>query len=475
MVIISPKICIIGCGTYGTYLAKRLVETLGKNAQITVVEIGNEKIKDEKEMGVEAESPASSAAQNGRYFGLGGTSARWGGQVLFFDKRDNPANDSDWNTIIDINERYKHAVIKNLLGNTKALDKLGNDKADLKTGIWLKYSRRNIYKLLDKNTLASVRILKNKRVTDFIFKNKTIHAVKCTDTEGVEEIIEADIFYLTAGAIESCRLMLDINERHNVLINNDLGKHYGDHLSVELFRITNHLPNIEGKDLLPRFMNGSLITKRLIEVAGNGQVGFAHPIINKEVQVFTAIKKILFGKQENKFNLKEVLVGIEFLVRFGFNALILKKMYVHRKTWSLQLEMEQAFPNANHISLSDKIDKYGQKAARLNWSVSQEDKNAIEDIKTSLSQWLKSNGVEFSVVYEPNIAAAKIEDVYHPAGFMRLGQDEKAVLDYDCRVKGIENLFHFSTAMFPSAKSINPTGAGFCFVEHHVDTFFNKK
>ena len=150
-------------------------------------------------------------------------------------------------------------------------------------------------------------------------------------------------------------------------------------------------------------------------------------------------------------------------------------MYVHRKTWSLQLEMEQAFPNANFISLSDKIDNYGQKAARLNWSVSQEDKNAIEDIKTSLSQWLHKNGVEFSVVYDPNIAGTKIEDVYHPAGFMRMGQDEKAVLDYDCRVKGIDNLFHFSTAMFPSAKSINPTGAGFCFVEHHVDTFFNKK
>ena len=78
------KICIIGCGTYGAYLTKRLAEKLGPTAQITVIEIGGDKTRDESETGIEAESATSRAAQLGRYFGLGGTSARWGGQVLFF-------------------------------------------------------------------------------------------------------------------------------------------------------------------------------------------------------------------------------------------------------------------------------------------------------------------------------------------------------------------------------------------------------
>jgi choline dehydrogenase-like flavoprotein len=63
----------------------------------------------------------------------------------------------------------------------------------------------------------------------------------------------------------------------------------------------------------------------------------------------------------------------------------------------------------------------------------------------------------------------KIEDVYHPVGFLRLGHDENAVLNPQCQVIGIDNLYHFSTAMFPSAKSINPTAAGFCFIEKHLD------
>jgi hypothetical protein len=44
-------------------------------------------------------------------------------------------------------------------------------------------------------------------------------------------------------------------------------------------------------------------------------------------------------------------------------------------------------------------------------------------------------------------------------------------VDADCRVRGMRNLFHFSTAVFPSAKSINPTGAGFCLVEAHLADF----
>ena len=103
------KICIIGCGTYGSYLMKRLIEKyatdIQNDIQITVIEIGDEHIKDEAQMGLAAESGSARAAQQGRYFGLGGTSARWGGQVLFFDERDNPLKTRDWNTIVHINNQ----------------------------------------------------------------------------------------------------------------------------------------------------------------------------------------------------------------------------------------------------------------------------------------------------------------------------------------------------------------------------------
>ncbi len=486
------KICIIGCGTYGSYLIRSLTEKYGNDIQITAIEIGDEKTKDESEIGLAAESGSARAAAQGRYFGLGGTSARWGGQVLFFDERDNPLQQRDWDTIVDINNQYRRTVLQKVLGNVPMIDTLMNDKGNEKTGIWLKYAKRNMFKALNKSHLSAVNILKNQRVIDFVFENRMIKSVLCQNSvtpkrdeaKGIMEernpdsewkggisTFEADVFYLTAGAIESCRLLLDMNEKHKIITSTDLGKHYGDHLSVDLFRIE-HRPFIDNTDFLPRFVKGSMVTKRWVVKDKTGRVGFAHPVLNKEVKVFTSIKRMLFGKQKIDFSIKDVFEGLEFLIRFAFNVLILKKMYAHRNIWSLQLEMEQAFPNDNSISLAEQKDKFGQRVARLNWRVSESDRQAIDDVKTYLQQKLDAEKIKYTLVYDPNIEGAKIEDVYHPSGFIRLGHDDNAVLDTNCRVKGIDNLYHFSTAMFPSVKSASPTAAGFCFIEHHLETVF---
>ena len=467
------NICIIGCGTYGSYLLRGLVEKYGNDVNITVLEIGNEKTKNESEIGLAAESGSARAAQLGRYFGLGGTSARWGGQVLFFDERDNPSQQNDWNTIVDVNNKYRRVVLQKLLGNTSKFETLMTDKGSEKTGIWLKYTKRNIFKALDKSVVASAQILKNQRVIDFIFEDNKITSVLCQNTEGSQTEIKADVFYLTAGAIESCRLLLTLKEKHGFITSTDLGKHYGDHLSVELFKIK-HKPIINGTDFLPRLVNGSLVTKRWVVGDKSGKIGFAHPIFNKEVKVFTSIKRLLFGKQQVDFSVKDVFDGLEFLVRFGFSVFFLKKMYAHRNRWSLQLEIEQAFPNKNSITLSDQTDTFGQKVARLNWQVRDDDRAAIDDIKAQLMQQLDAEKIDYTVVYDPNIEQTKIEDVYHPAGFIRMGHDDNAVLDRNCRVRGIENLYHFSTAMFPSVKSASPTAAAFCFIEQHLTTDVEK-
>lgn len=492
----ATKICIIGCGTYGAYLTRGLVEKFGNDIELTVIEMGNEKTKSESEMGVTADSGVARAAEKGRYFGLGGTSARWGGQVLFFDERDNPKNEADWHTIVAVNNQYKNRVLQNLLGDTVKMNDKSDNKGNEKTGIWLKYTKRNIFKSLDNSVLKKIQLIKNQRVTGFVFsdtenkidncqdvEHQSIHGLKsvipskieailCQNTEGVSQRVDADVFYLTAGAIESCRLLLALNSVHNVIKSNDLGKHYGDHLSVELFKIKGHKPVIGTTNLLPTIVNGSLVTKRLIVADKNDRIGFAHPIFNKEVKVFTSIKRLLFGQQQIDFKLKDIFDGLEFLIRFGFSVVFLKKMYAHRNNWSLQLEVEQAYPNENSIDLSEKMDKYGQKAARLNWKVSEADKRAIEDIKNDLQTILDKQGVDYTVVYDPNLEAVKVEDVYHPVGFIRLGHDENAVLDPDCRIRGIDNLYHFSTAMFPSAKSVSPTAAAFCFIEQHLDMVF---
>ena len=88
----KKSICIIGAGTYGSYLAYCLSEK-HPDATIHLFEVGGSRIRTEAEMGYLSEVKGSyRATSEGRYFGLGGTSAKWGGQLLFFSDKDFPTS-----------------------------------------------------------------------------------------------------------------------------------------------------------------------------------------------------------------------------------------------------------------------------------------------------------------------------------------------------------------------------------------------
>jgi hypothetical protein len=461
------KICIIGCGTYGSYLLKRILDEFNDKVEITVIEIGNEKTRSEQEMGVGSRSSNSNVAKAGRYFGLGGTSARWGGQIIFFDRQDNPLNDPTWEEIIAINQKHQGTVVGQLLGNSfrKLFLQLNGP---LKAGIWLRYAKRNLFNQISKSQLKKVKIIKDHRVVEWHTQDGKISAVKCKNAVGEFSSIEADLFYLTAGAIESCRLLMKLNKETGLLDQTDLGKNFGDHLSVELFRMKKTKPQLEGASILPSLFKGSLVTKRKVVATKDGRVGYLHPIFNKDVAVFTSLKKMLFGKQKISINVKHLFQGIGFLIHFGWSILVLKRMYAHKNNWSLQLDIEQPFPNHNSLELLDERDKYGEPIIKVNWDVTEADRNAFKEIGREMEKLLQKEGYTYERVYDGQNSTNKIEDIYHPVGFIRAGLDDSAVLNINNKVRGLINLYHFSTAIFPSARSINPTAAGLCFIEQHL-------
>jgi hypothetical protein len=469
----QERICIIGCGTYGAYLLRRLVEEYRGKADIIVIELGNNSIVDEKQAGLLSVSENSHAAKNGRYFGLGGTSARWGGQVLFFDQRDNPQNDDLWNSIIEMNTRNKKRVIKQLFGSDDILPLLDKNNTGLfKSGIWMKYSKRNLFNLLTKKDLDGVQMVKESRVVDFDISEGKIHAVTCRNLAGDTQQIVADQFYLTAGAIESCRMLLDIAAKGRFVPGKDLGKNAGDHVSIELFKVFDAAPFLFGVNMVPALHKGSLITKRLIVQTEDGRIGYVHPIFNKKIRIFSVLKQLLFGKQKLSASFTEIFAGLFFLIKFGFNIVFLRRMYVDKSEWSLQLDIEQPYPNGHSIQLLDQKDKFDVQGVKINWSADQQDIGFMLEVSQRISALLETEKLKFETLQHVNVGTTKLEDTYHPVGFMRMGQDENAVTDLECKVTGLDNLFHFSTALFPSAKSINPSGAVFCLIEEHLSRCF---
>jgi choline dehydrogenase-like flavoprotein len=464
----KTKICIIGCGTFGAYLLKRLLELHGESLDLAVVEIGNRKTRTEQEIGLDSIAEFSKVSKDGRYFGFGGTSARWGGQVLFFDERDNPQGDETWHRIVDVNRRHYKTVLKKLLGEHENFD-FGEKNANVKTGVWLKYAKRNMFKRLGKNDLRKVTLFPEQRVVDFELKQGKIAQVVCKSREGRETRINADIFYLTAGALESCRLLLALREKTGLPAGTDLGKNFGDHISTELFTVHGAKPILDGVDFTPRIHKGSLVTKRLIVHTDAGVAGFLHTVFNKDIKAFKFLKELMFGKRSTTVSFGEFIGGVVFLIRFAFHLLFKNKLYVDEHQWSLQLDMEQPVPNANSLSLHGSTDQFGEAVLHIDWKVSLADLDAIAEMRRKVEQMIQKNGLTYKPLYNPASTGNKVEDVYHPSGCLRIGLDEKAVVDFNCQVKGISNLFHFSTGIFPSAKSINPSAAVMCFIEEHLE------
>jgi choline dehydrogenase-like flavoprotein len=471
----QQHICVIGCGTFGSYLVRRLYERHGTALQLTVIEIGDRRIRSESDIGIETISPHSSVSRAGRYFGLGGTSARWGGQVLFFDDRDNPSGDPAWNEIIRINRVHREKVLRNLLGD-RAYHPVEDGQGPVKTGIWLKYTRRNMYRRLQNGMLRHPRFLTNRRVTGFVTDGRRIVSVRCKSEDGREEEISADLFYLTAGALESCRLLLLLDRFSGLFAGTDLGRNFGDHISTELFTVRNSAPVLRGTDLTPRMHKGSLVTRRLVVTTAKGVVGFLHPVLNKDIKAFKFLKELLFGKRSTTVTPAELLQGAVFLFRFAFSLAFRNKLYVDRTQWSLQLDMEQPVPNANRLTLSDRTDRFGEPVLEIDWKISGEDLVAIADVRQQAEQWLRESGLSYRAAYDPASTGNKVEDVYHPVGSIRMGTDPAAVAGFDGRIRGLDNLFHFSTALFPRAGSINPSAAVFCILEEHLEKYnFSRK
>lgn len=472
----TSKRCIIGCGTYGSYLLRRLIEAFPDD-EIIVLELGDRRSQSESEAGLYSESMESQAARAGRYFGLGGTSARWGGQVLFFDERDNPLHDPVWSQIIAINKRYKTRVIENLFGDRSIQPLLElNDKGNLKTGIWLKYNKRNLFKQVNLYKKSEIQLRTGCRVISMNFTQDKLQSVEIINEQRIRQIIEADIFYLTAGAIESCRIMLEMRSKGKFTGTSDIGKHLGDHLSVELFKIQNSTPAIQGVNLIPIWHKGSLVTKRLLVYTSDGRVGYIQGVFNKHIRIFTILKQLMFGKKQTEFNIKELFTGLVFLLKLAWNLLIKRQLYADPKEWSLQLDIEQQYPNKHKLELSKTNDKFGVPGIKLDWSAEPEDRKFIEEISLQFREILLQEKLQFSDCFNNVVnGATKIEDVYHPVGFMRMGTDDSAVTDMHCKIRGAANLFHFSTALFSSARSINPTGAVFCLIEAHLEQAIQQK
>jgi hypothetical protein len=447
-------ICIAGAGTYGSYIANAIAEKYPA-VKIILIETGNEQIKSETEIGFlsSLKKGAYNAATAGRYFGLGGTSARWGGQLLFLTDND-CRKDLSMVALKAVNAKYRSAVLQRFFKTVPALpEELLPEGLFIKKGIWLQFDKRNLFNFFALNTKANITIKKNCRVIQVNSAGTAVESVRLL-CNGQEETVKADIFYICCGAIETMRL-LAASGFYNLP---ETTKGFADHVSLRCFRIHSKQTTLAGHNFQYQFIGKSLITSRII-----GEVEGVHfymqPVFNERFVFFQVLKGLLikgqFSFKQSLLALKQVFHLFPFVAEYVFK----KKLYVY-KDWDINIDIELD-KAGNHLSLTDQKDAFGESGVAIDFEIPETTKQKIATAKQRIQQLLQDEGIAYTSLGETT-SALKLEDTYHPYALY------PETMPFEERYHPAANMYVLHTGLLNRAGGINPTAVLFCQAEHHI-------
>ena len=122
--------------------------------------------------------------------------------------------------------------------------------------------------------------------------------------------------------------------------------------------------------------------------------------------------------------------------------------------------MAEQIPNPNsRVTLSRNKDSLGLRMADLHWKVTPKDLQGFEQSLKIIDRALRDEGLGYQdIEYDTGIAGKEIKGGYHHMGTTRMNNDpRKGVVNENCKVHGIHNLYIAGSSVFPTSGYANPT------------------
>jgi len=169
------------------------------------------------------------------------------------------------------------------------------------------------------------------------------------------------------------------------------------------------------------------------------------------------LRNVLLGPADTAAFAIHMLRDRKFAER-KFPSLIIKSK---ANLYSLDFHAEQRPNPMSRITLGDQIDAFGMRQLHIDWRYTAEDVDTVTRSIALLAEDFRLNGVG-TFEYDPSTLEEEMTryGAYggHHIGTARMGNDTRSsVVDSNCRVHGVGNLFIASAATFPTSSQANPT------------------
>lgn len=494
--------CIVGAGAAGIYLGVRLAS---QGVDVAIIEAGDSVCADAARAGFSflLEAERYPGAEVGRAFGLGGSTSAWGGLLAPHTERDTRPVESDafdvWRHVVGVVTERQNKVLA-VLGRPRPADfdtfahqtlgKTARALADAglatTAGLFLPFRKKNFVQLLNQPLPTGGRL---RAVYNAVVSNWSVSSTRTgaqltslsTVSENLKQVhITANRFVIAAGAIESARMLLELDASASqpvVRPGAAVGRGLADHLSVAVADVIPASRAHAVRQFAPRFSSGWMRGFRVLEARPPAEAprAFAHLIFENENPGFALAKEVFRSMQARRLpavSPRLAVTGLAGFARLGIDRYLRSTLYVSKDTPShLQLDIEQASVPENRITLSQTKDRHGRQTPSIHWRISERDiRDILQTSQRLLSKWpTASPNVPVLQPRADVCDATKPHDAYHPVGTCRMGRDDGAVVDPSLKVWGLTNLWLVSTAVLPSAGTANPTFTMLCLAEDLVD------
>jgi choline dehydrogenase-like flavoprotein len=498
---LQTDLCIIGTGAAGITLALQLASA---PFSITMLESG----------GFEPEADTQALAK-GEIVGLptfpldmsrlrqfGGTTGHWGGFCRAFDPIDFQARDwvphSGWPiTLADLQPYYDHA---------QALCQVG--PPDYEPGQWdlketppLPLPGGNVRTRLiqfSPPTRFGVRyrdaVIKSPNINVYLHSNvvrivpstngKVVQRLDVATLSGNEFSVRAQIVVLAAGGIENARLLLASNQVRPNGVGNDndvVGRFFGDHINLD----TAGIVALSEKHSFDLYQRGQRSKPPRRPLRAGGRLASVMGLLDLSEQAQRAEKTLNYSAEvqstdfsahflhEGRFNgvfenegdtrlaqVKETLVTLYHNLGDAISSAFHGKAVEHG-LYELMSTQEQAPNPQSRVSLSGTKDRLGVPQARLDWRLSDLDRHTIKVATRLIAQSMGASGVarlRVALDLDAKEWPRYMQSSWHACGTTRMhANPAQGVVDANCRVHGMTNLYVAGSSVFTTISSSNPT------------------
>ncbi|MEY2537054.1 MAG: hypothetical protein QOG67_794 [Verrucomicrobiota bacterium] len=340
----------------------------------------------------------------------------------------------------------------------------------------------------------NVCVYLNATLSELALRDNAVGHARVAATPDSEFEINARFFVLAAGGIENARLLLlsDGTQRNGLGNENDLvGRFFMDHPSFrlgvltpsnrDLFRATglydHHLLNGERVMGKLTFSEQTMRREEMLNICvtltprGRGYESPATKILKRLMHsespaTAAALLRQEFRSLTNSWD--EVLARL-------YNRLAGTQLryFEHKGGWSRLQKRERRFrrfelgclseqaPNPeNRVMLGETLDRFGQRKVQLQWRWSEVDLRSIRRAQKILKEEFEQQRLgAFTEQHELDGGERPLfSSPHHHIGTTRMHiNPREGVVDADCKLHGVSNLYVAGSSVFPTGGFANPT------------------